>query len=202
MVRESYDSGAIALPGSSWRRDPFKSADWAQKHVNRWFITIVNTAVWAPMTGETPPLRPAARERLHQGRAALVDFFPTDGLATRIRHRGSRRGTRGVLRPHLTPARLGGVGQDPSSGHMMRPSRRPTARTAPDGSVALVSRRRGCAGRGQGGHSGWRTARFVATGRSGRPCSSKAADVCAFEPERAARSLVEKGVFDRYDYAL
>jgi hypothetical protein len=55
MVRESYDSGAIALPGSSWRRDPFKSADWAQKHVNRWFITIVNTAVWAPMTGETPP---------------------------------------------------------------------------------------------------------------------------------------------------
>ena len=30
----------------------------------------------------------------------------------------------------------------------------------------------------------------------------KAADLCALEPERAARSLVEKGVIDRYDYAL
>ena len=30
----------------------------------------------------------------------------------------------------------------------------------------------------------------------------KAADICALEPERAARSLVDKGVIDRYDYAL
>ena len=30
----------------------------------------------------------------------------------------------------------------------------------------------------------------------------KAADICALEPERAARSLVDKGVIERYDYAL
>ena len=30
----------------------------------------------------------------------------------------------------------------------------------------------------------------------------KAADICALEPERAARSLVDKGVIDRCDYAL
>jgi NitT/TauT family transport system substrate-binding protein len=41
----------------------------------------------------------------------------------------------------------------------------------------------------------------VATKRAVRAIL-KAADVCALEPERAARSLVEKGVFDRYDYAL
>jgi|KBSMisStandDraft_5_1062788.scaffolds.fasta_scaffold14652_4 NitT/TauT family transport system substrate-binding protein len=41
----------------------------------------------------------------------------------------------------------------------------------------------------------------VATKRAVR-AMLKAADVCASEPERAARSLVEKGIFERYDYAL
>jgi len=41
----------------------------------------------------------------------------------------------------------------------------------------------------------------VATKRAVRAIL-KSADVCALEPERAARLLVEKGVSERYDYAL
>jgi NitT/TauT family transport system substrate-binding protein len=41
----------------------------------------------------------------------------------------------------------------------------------------------------------------VATKRALR-AMLKAADVCALEPERAARTLVDKGVTGRYDYAL
>jgi len=49
-------------PGGRMRQevyeDPFESADWAPKHMSRCFITIVNTALWSPMTGETPPSVP------------------------------------------------------------------------------------------------------------------------------------------------
>src|SRR5262249_10887691 len=41
----------------------------------------------------------------------------------------------------------------------------------------------------------------VATKRALR-AMLKAADICAVEPERAARTLVERGVTGRYDYAL
>ncbi len=49
-------------PGGRMRQevyeDSFESADWAPKHMSRCFITIVNTALWSPMTGETPPSVP------------------------------------------------------------------------------------------------------------------------------------------------
>jgi NitT/TauT family transport system substrate-binding protein len=41
----------------------------------------------------------------------------------------------------------------------------------------------------------------VATKRAVR-AMLKAADVCAFEPERAARFIVDRGYTPRYDYAL
>jgi NitT/TauT family transport system substrate-binding protein len=41
----------------------------------------------------------------------------------------------------------------------------------------------------------------VATKRA-RRAILKATDICALEPKRAARLLVDKGVIDRYDYAL
>ena len=69
IARRSADDGIWLCqmdmglaPGGRMRQevyqDRFGIADWAQKHVSRCFISIVNGALWSPMTGETPPSVP------------------------------------------------------------------------------------------------------------------------------------------------
>jgi len=65
--RTAFDAYCLSsdmglAPGGRMRQevyeDPFETADWAQKHVSRCFITIVNGALWLPMTGEALPSVP------------------------------------------------------------------------------------------------------------------------------------------------
>ena len=69
ISRRSIDDGIFACqadmglaPGGRMRQevyaDTFKAADWSPKDLGRCFVTIVNTALWSPITGEAPPSVP------------------------------------------------------------------------------------------------------------------------------------------------
>jgi hypothetical protein len=72
-------------PGGRMRQevyeDRFESADWAQKHVSRCFITIINTALWPSLTGETPPsVSPTASDYTKAG-LPWFDYYDSGAVA-------------------------------------------------------------------------------------------------------------------------
>ena len=72
-------------PGGRMRQevyeDPFESADWAQKHVSRCFIAIVNGALWAPMTGETPPSVPPTASDYTEAGLPWFEYYNPGAVA-------------------------------------------------------------------------------------------------------------------------
>jgi hypothetical protein len=81
--RLSSDMGLA--PGGRMRQevyeDPFESADWAQKHVSRCFIAIVNGALWAPMTGETPPSVPPTASDYTEAGLPWFEYYNPGAVA-------------------------------------------------------------------------------------------------------------------------
>jgi hypothetical protein len=83
IARRGADMGLA--PGGRMRQevyeDPFESADWAQKHMSRCFITIVNTALWSPMTGETPPSLPPTASDYTKAGLPWFEYYDPGAVA-------------------------------------------------------------------------------------------------------------------------
>jgi len=85
IARRGADMGLA--PGGRMRQevyeDPFESADWAQKHMGRCFITIVNTVLWPSLTGETPPsVSPTASDYTKAG-LPWFEYYDPGAIALR-----------------------------------------------------------------------------------------------------------------------
>ena len=85
IARRGADMGLA--PGGRMRQevyeDPFESADWAQRHMGRCFITIVNTVLWPSLTGETPPsVSPTASDYTKAG-LPWFEFYDPGAVALR-----------------------------------------------------------------------------------------------------------------------
>jgi hypothetical protein len=61
--------------------DPFEPADWAQKHVSRCFITIINSALWSPMAGETPLSLPPTASDYSKAGLPWFDYYDAGAIA-------------------------------------------------------------------------------------------------------------------------
>jgi hypothetical protein len=85
IARRGADMGLA--PGGRMRQevyeDPFESADWAQKHVSRCFITIVNSALWPRMTGETPPSIPPTASDYTKAGLPWFEYYDPGAVALR-----------------------------------------------------------------------------------------------------------------------
>jgi hypothetical protein len=72
-------------PGGRMRQevyqDQFAPSDWSQKHVSRCFITIVNAALWSPMTGETAPSIPPTASDYTQAGLPWFQYYDSGAIA-------------------------------------------------------------------------------------------------------------------------
>jgi hypothetical protein len=92
IARRSADDGFLRwkmdmglAPGGRVRQavhqDRFEIADWAQKHMSRCFITIVNGALWSPMTGETPPSLPPTASDYSKAGLPWFEYYDPGAVA-------------------------------------------------------------------------------------------------------------------------
>jgi hypothetical protein len=83
IARRAADMGLA--PGGRMRQevyqDPFAPSDWSQKHVSRCFITIVNGALWSPMTGETPPSLPPTASDYSKAALPWFEYYDPGAIA-------------------------------------------------------------------------------------------------------------------------
>ena len=61
--------------------DPFELADWSQGSVSRCFITIVNAALWATVTGEASHSMPPTASDYTKAGLPWFDYYNPDALA-------------------------------------------------------------------------------------------------------------------------
>jgi hypothetical protein len=83
IARRQADMGLA--PGGRLRQevyeDPFESADWDRKHMSRCFITIVNSALWSPTTGETSPSVPPTASDYTKAGLPWFEYYNPGAIA-------------------------------------------------------------------------------------------------------------------------
>jgi hypothetical protein len=69
-------------PGGRMRQiiydDPYGLDAWDQRHVSRCFVTIVNSAAWATITGERPPTKPPTAKQYTEAGLPWFDYYDAD----------------------------------------------------------------------------------------------------------------------------